>query len=116
MSTTQQPTTAPVRKPDDAAKKARERAAARATPKIAEALRAGKRIPVAKLIELVAEDAAGQRLDALPDDVIGKLGDPVVENGLLVGYTPARYGKGRWVGKATGRAVRKRFDAARKAS
>ncbi len=116
MSTTPQPTTAPARRTDDAAKKARERAATRATPKIAEALRAGKRIAVAKLVVLVAQDAAAQGVEELTDELVGKLGDPMVEHGLLAGYTPARYGKGRWVGKATGRAARKHFADARKAS
>lgn len=116
MSTTQQQTTAPARRTDDAAKKARERAAAKATPKIADALRAGKRIPVAKLVQLVAEDAAAQGVEELTDELVGKLGDPIVEHGLLVGYTPARYGKGRWVGKATGKTARKHFADLRKAS
>jgi len=116
MSTTQQPTTAPARRTNDAAKKARERAAAKATPKIAEALRAGKRIPVAKLVQLVADDAAAQGVEELTDELVAKLGDPIVEHGLLAHYTPSRYGRGRWVGKATGRAARKHFAAARKAS
>jgi hypothetical protein len=114
MSTTQTAAKTPARTSDTNAIKARERAAQKATPRIADVLTSGRKIPVAKLIELVAEDAAEQNLDALPDDVIGKLGDPVVEHGLLAGYTAARYGKGRWVGKATATATRKHFDAARK--
>jgi hypothetical protein len=113
MSTTQQPRTAPARSTEEA-KKARERAATKATPNIAKALVAGRKITVAQLVALVAKDAAETGVEELTDDVIGKMGDAIVENGLLVGYTAARYGKGRWVGKATGRAARKQFGAAKK--
>jgi len=114
MSTTQQPTTTPARRTNDDAKKARERAATRATPKIADALRAGKHIPLAKLVELVAQDAAEQDITELTDADARKIGNPLVQAGLLAGYTAEKYGTGRWLARSTARVVRKRFDAIRK--
>lgn len=96
---------------DDAAAKAREKAAAKATPRIAEVLRTGEKIKVAKLVQLVAQDAIEQQMDSLPDDEIKRIGDVVVAHGLLAGYTSARWKGGRWIGKTTGRAARQHFDA-----
>jgi hypothetical protein len=114
MSTTQQPTLAPARRSNEDAAKARERAAAKATPRIADALRAGKRIPLAKLVELVAQDAAEQDIAELTDADARKIGNPLVQAGLLAGYTADKYGTGRWLARSTARVVRKRFDAIRK--
>lgn len=99
---------------NDAAQKARATAAARATPKIAEVLRAGERIRVAQLVQHVAHDAAATGIAELSDAEARKLGNPVVLHGLLIGYSPAKYGTGRWLGRSTARAVRRSFDAARR--
>jgi hypothetical protein len=106
--------TTPAQTPD-AAQKARERAAARASPKIAEVLISGVRIRVAELVQLVAEDAVDTGMTELSETDAKKLGNPVVAHGLLVGYTPAKYGSGRWLGRSTARAVAKAFETARRA-
>lgn len=98
----------------DAAYKARARAAARATPKVAEVLLSGDRIRVAELVQRVADDAAATGMTELSDAEAKKIGNPIVAHGLLVGYTPEKYGTGRWLGRSTARAVTKAFDAARK--
>lgn len=107
-------TTTPARKADDNLVRARENAAKKATPEVAAILTSHQRVKLAQLLEAVAKDAVAQDLGELTDNEIAKLGNPVVETGLLSGYTPARYGKGRWIGKATGKAARARFDALRK--
>jgi len=98
----------------DAAQKARARAAARASPKVAEVLTRGVRIRVAELVQRVAQDAADGGMTELSEAEAKKLGNPVVAHGLLIGYTPEKYGTGRWLGRSTARAVAKAFEAARK--
>lgn len=99
---------------DDAAQKTRARAATRATPKVAEVLISGERIRVAELVQRVAQDAADSGITELSDTEAKKLGNPVVAHGLLIGYSAAKYGTGRWLGRSTARAVAKAFETARR--
>lgn len=111
MSSTTQPATTPARTTDENLVKARETAAKKATPEIAAILTGHRPIKLAQLIAAVVADAKAKGMGELTDSEIAKLGDPVVATRLLSGYTPERYGKGRWVSKATGTAARKAFAA-----
>ncbi|MBB4663161.1 hypothetical protein [Conexibacter arvalis] len=100
-------------KVDDRATKARERAAARATPEIAKVLNDGQRIRLAALIEKVAKDAADTGLNEYDETVMKRLGNTVVKHGLLVGYTAAKYGDGAWLARSTSRTLARAFEAAK---
>lgn len=78
---------------------------------IDEVLESGSKVRLADLNDRVVKTLV--ELDAKPTEAqIKKIGDPVVAAGLLEFYTAERYSGGRWISKATLRAIVRAVEAA----
>lgn len=77
--------------------------------RVGELLAKDERIKLAVLIDAVVCDAIDEGAEQLTKAEMARLGDPIVKAGLLIGYTAAKYDRGRWVGAATLKAACARF-------
>lgn len=66
-----------------------------------------ERMKLADLEQFVATALTKEGVTDVVPAEIAKHGDPILAAGRLSGYTPARYGKGRWISPAVVKRIAK---------